>query len=612
MELQRIVTDNGLTLPVVMAFCERFCMNRFRLKPSLGLSPITLLVSVWIACAICAASTRSVPDFSLLDLQGRNYELYRAEGNAVVLFFTGVGCPVARKSAEKLHTIVDQFGTRGVSVWAVDSFPDDSPKDIFKEVRELDLVSVPFLRDTRQMLAMTLRVERTSEVVVIELKHHKVIYQGAIDDQFTPGAERPTAQDHYLTDALEDFLGDRPVRLAKTESKGCRIALTPVAEAAEAPNYSTDVAPILRQNCVECHREGAIAPWAMDSHARVENYSRMIEEVLLARRMPPYDANPDYGHFQDAHRLSREQTQTLLRWIAAGAPRGTGPDPLTEPLPALADWPMGKPDAVVRLPEPQKIPATGVIDYLHIPVPTPTTNEFWISGADIHPGNRKVLHHAILYATWPGCPNGDSGNGVFVYGWAPGSNPSKYPSGIGKKIGAGAKFNLELHYTTVGSPQTDDTEIALYLCPEPQHRNAETREAIEYSLVIPAGSAEARHTATYAFKNPATIYSLAPHMHFRGKWMKYEMLYPDGHRQVLLDVPRYDFNWQLSYRLTEPLKVPAGAWMLVTGAFDNSVANPYNPNPKKNVIFGPQSWDEMFIGFFDAADEPPAQTASAN
>lgn len=585
------------------------------MNPYLSLRQLRVLLGTLLSLTFltlgAAAANRAVPDFALLDLEGKNVSLYRAEGRALVLFFTGVGCPVARKSAEKLEAIESKYRSQGVSVWVINSYADDSLKEIGQEVRELGLYHFPYLRDSRQVVAYALNVERTAEVVVIGLKDHKVIYRGAIDDQLAPGAERSSPTVHYLENALDDFLAGRTIREAKTEARGCRIAFSTVAEGGQVPDYSSAVAPILRAHCVQCHREGAIAPWAMDSHARVDNYSKMIEEVLLTRRMPPYDANPDHGKFKDAHRLSREESQTLLRWIAGGSPRGTGPDPLTEPLPPLVDWPMGKPDLVIQLPETQKIPANGVLDYRHIPVPTPTTNEFWIAGADIRPGNRRVLHHAILYANWPGGTDDGTGNGVFVFGWAPGSNPDFYPEGVGKRIVAGATFNLELHYTTVGSEQTDNTEVALYLRPGPQPRNAETRQAHDISFSIPPGSPESQHTATYAFQSPATIYSLSPHMHFRGKWMKYELLLPGGKRQTLLDVPRYDFKWQLSYRLAQPVKVPAGAWMLVTGAFDNSDANPANPNPLKRVTFGQQSWDEMFIGFFEAANEPPTQTALA-
>jgi len=328
--------------------------------------------------------------------------------------------------------------------------------------------------------------------------------------------------------------------------------------------------------------------------------------------MPPWDADPDHGQFANAHRLSREETQTLLGWVAAGAPRGEGADPLTEPLPPLADWRLGRPDVVVRLPEAQQIPATGVLEYRQIPILSPFTNDVWIAAMDIKPGNRKIVHHGILYAKWPGCPDDGSGKGVHIYGWAPGFPPLRYPAGVGKRLPAGAELTMEMHYTTCGSPQTDQTEMAFYLLAGPQPRMAETRAAIEMDLDIPPGTDEARHAATYAFTKPATLYKLMPHMHVRGKWMRFELMLPDGTKETLLHVPRYDFQWQMGYQLAEPRHVPAGSWLLVTGAYDNSPGNAANPDPKKRVHFGLQSWDEMFIGFFDAADDPPAVSAAVS
>ncbi len=578
-------------------------MNRPTLK-SIAATVVAGVLSLGSASPLSAANARSVPDFSLLDLFGKDHELYRAKGRAVVLFFTGVGCPIARKSAEKLQELASQFGSEGVSFWIVDSYPEDSTKDIQKEMMELGLIRFTVLKDSRQTVALAFGVERTAEVVVISLPDHKRIYQGAIDDQLTEGAERPEPQNRYLAAALKSHLAGQPVETATTKARGCRLSFAASAETAQAPDYSTDVAPILRTQCAGCHRDGGIGPWAMDSHGRVKNYARMIEEVILTRRMPPFDPNPDFGVFKNGHRLSREESQTLMRWIDAGAPRGDGPDPLTEPLPPLVDWSLGKPDLVLRLPEVQQIPATGVLEYRKIPMPTPTTNEFWLAGVDIRPGNRKVVHHVILYAQWPGCPDDGSGNGVFIYGWAPGAQGSLYPDGVGKRVPAGATFMAEVHYTTCGSPQTDQSEIALYLRSGPQDRAAETRQVSDHKIDVAPGDPDARRHAVYAFRNPATIYSLSPHMHFRGKAMKYELLLPSGKRETLLDVPRYDFRWQHTYLLKEPRKVPAGSWLLMSGAFDNSADNPNNPDPKKEVTFGLQSWDEMFMGFFDAADEP--------
>lgn len=562
--------------------------------------------------ARAGAASRQVPNFNLLDLGGANHELYRAGGKVAVLFFTGTGCPIARKSAPKLRDLRNRWGDRGVSFWMINTFAEDTAEEARQEAGELGLWNFPYLRDPDQGVALALGVQRTAEVVAIETKTWTVVYQGAIDNQYAEGTERPAADQRYLAIALEEFLAGNPVSEPRTAARGCRIDYARVGGEPGVPSYARDVVPILERHCVECHREGAIGPWAMDGHRRVRNYARMIEEVLLTRRMPPWDPDPDHGQFAGGRRLDRQEVQTLLRWVEAGAPRDEGEDPLEKPLPALADWPLGKPDVILRLPQPESIPATGVLEYRHLSIPNPFTNDVWVSGTDIRPANRRVVHHAILYAKWPGGPDDGTGNGLHFCGWAPGTPPSRFPEGVAKRIPAQAKLTLEMHYTTSGSPQTDQTEVALYLAPGPQPREVQTRRADEFNLNIPPGSDEARHTAIYSFRKPATLYSLAPHMHVRGKWMRYDLLLPDGNRETLLHVPRYDFKWQWIYTLAEPRQVPAGAWLLVTGAFDNSAANPANPDPTRRVHFGLQSWEEMFIGFFEAADDPePSAKLSA-
>jgi hypothetical protein len=187
---------------------------------------------------------------------------------------------------------------------------------------------------------------------------------------------------------------------------------------------------------------------------------------------------------------------------------------------------------------------------------------------------------------------------------------AKFEAGTGKRLPPGSKLDLEMHYTTVGSPQTDQTQVAFYVLPNRPEREVTTRSAIQTDLNIAPGTDDSRDSAIYGFTRPATLYSLMPHMHLRGKWMRFELLLPNGHRETLLNVPRYDFNWQTVYRLAEPLHVPKGAWLLVTGGFDNSSVNPSNPAPAKRVQFGLQSWDEMFIGFLEAADDPANNVVS--
>jgi len=339
------------------------------------------------------------------------------------------------------------------------------------------LYGFPYLRDPRQGVALSLGVQRTAEVVAIETERWEIIYQGAIDDRFAEGAEKPKPLTHFLKEALEAHLSGNPVAVARTQARGCRLTFAVVGGETGVPSYSKDVAPLLKAHCVECHRDGAIGPWSMDGHARVRNYAGMIEEVLPTRRMPPWDPDPDFGKFANAHTLTREEAQMLQCWVSAGAPRVEGPDPLSEALPPLPEWVMGKPDVLMRLLQPEEIPATGVLEYRHIEIANPFTNEVWVAATDIKPGNRKVVHHAILYAKWEGGHDDGTGNGLHFCGWAPGTPPARYPGGVAKRLPAGAKLTLEMHYTTSGSPQTDQTEVAFYRAPGPQPRNVEVRRA---------------------------------------------------------------------------------------------------------------------------------------
>jgi peroxiredoxin len=571
---------------------------------------ILLLISLLFSGSNLSA--REVPNFNLLDIHEKNFELHGARGKAVVLFFTGTGCPIARKSVGTLKKLEKEYAAKGVDFWIVNSYADESKKDIRSEINKLRLKEMIYLLDSKQTVAYSYGVNRTAEVRVIDTFSWEVVYQGAIDDQLSEGAEKPKATKYYLKNALNQLLAGESVTQPRTRSVGCIVSYPVLNGSSDVPDYASAVAPILKKNCVECHQPGAIGPWSMTSHRRVSNYSSMIEEVLLTRRMPPWDAHPDYGDFKDEQTLSREEEHTLLSWIKAGSPKGEGEDPLTEPLPKITDWPMGKPDAVIRLPEVQTVAATGIEPYRHIVVENPFDEDVWLSGMDVKPGNLSVVHHVILYVNWPGAPKGNGKKGKFYKGWAPGARGQKYPEGVAKRLPANATLTLELHYTTDGEEQTDMTEFAFYLADGPQERTAETRMAITQTLDIPPGEDDARHLATYAFKKPATIYGLFPHMHFRGKWMRYELLLPNGKRETLLHVPRYDFQWQLPYNFKEPRHVPAGAWLMVTGSFDNSVGNPNNPDPHRRVVWGEQSWDEMFIGFFEAADDPEPSLAAVH
>ncbi len=571
--------------------------------------------AILVFSSLCARAASSAPaeeiiNFSALDYKGANHELRRTDARAVVLFFTENGCPVARQSIEKLKDIRSKYADRGVVVWMIDSNAQDDRESIEKEVREFKINPLPVLMDDTQEIARLLSVNRSAETICLDASNWTVFYRGAIDDQLVEGAQKPEAKEKFVANALDQFLAGKTIERPKTVGRGCLITFDPPADHKDtAVSYRTQIAPLLQAKCVSCHSPGNIGPFALSNYQKVKGHADMIREVLVARRMPPWDADPLYGHFSNDRSLTLAQKKLLLRWIDQGAPRDDGEDPLAQTVTPTPEWPLGQPDYIVKLPTPQQIPATGVLDYRYVDVPSPIPHDAWLSAAVFRPDNHRVVHHLIVRAKYEKTPK-SARDDVFLTGWAPGIDGWTYPEGTGKFLGKGAQLTFELHYTADGRAETDQSELGLYVMKSPPKLPLTTTAAANFDVVVPAREPDAPSFAIYGFKQDSLIYDFAPHMHLRGSWFKYEALYPNGDRETLLSVPRYDFNWQTIYRLAEPKKMPAGSWILCTGGFDNSAKNPSNPNPDKRIKWGDQSFDEMFIGFMDVTKSPTAIAAS--
>lgn len=546
-----------------------------------------------------------VMNFALPDANGRLHELRRTHARAVVLYFTINGCPIARQSYSKLRALRKEFGDEGLAIWIINADDSETAASIEKEARDHGAGSTPALRDDAQGVTKMLGVKRTCEAIAISTRDFRVFYRGAVDDQLTEGGRKPSASTNYLQKALEEFFAGKPVSHPTSLVRGCLISI----QSPDSISYTRDVAPLLERKCVECHSPGNIGQWSMSSHARVKAKSAMMQEVLLARRMPPWDADPQHGKFANDRSLTLEEKRLLLRWVEAGASRDEGEDRLTKLNMPSRGWSLGQPDIVVSLPKPQEIPATGVLPYRHVDVPLDLTNTVWIGAVAIKPGNLECTHHVIVRVKYPKEGKVSTENAESLEGWSPGKSFSRFPEGTGKRLKPGAVVSFELHYTATGKPETDQTEVGLYLLKERPPLYFDTRLAINMDLNIPPGEADVRTHATLGFKKDTMLYTFVPHMHNRGSWMKYEALYPNGKRETLLHVPRYDFNWQMEYVLAEPKRMPAGSWLLCTGGFDNSTLNPHNPDPTKRVHWGEQSWEEMFIGFVNTAELPATKPA---
>ena len=393
--------------------------------------------------------------------------------------------------------------------------------------------------------------------------------------------------------------------------------------AASPVTFTKDVAPILYQRCAECHRPGQTAPMPLLSFEQARPWAKAIREKVLEGAMPPWLAAPGHGKFENERRLPRREVETLVAWVDGGAMRGNDKD--LPPLPKFEEgWTLGKPDAVIALPDEVGVPADGVVPYKYITALTHFTEDHWIQAAEIRPGNRGVVHHVIVFvrdaaaaaapaASAPpaaaardgavresAADEGGSLRGlVKLAGFAPGEQPKVYPAGTAKLVKAGASLVFQMHYTPNGTAATDRTYIGLFFAREPVRRKVLTATATNRSFVIPAGDANYEVRSSWTAKEDVRIVDLMPHMHYRGKDFRYTAVFPDGRSEVILDVPKYDFNWQLLYRFQSAFVLPQGGRIDCVAHFDNSPRNRYNPDPGKDVRWGPQTWEEMMIGWFD-------------
>lgn len=573
-------------------------------------------MSVFVAGSGLALSPGSrVDNFRLLDHNGASHELYYlSDAKAVVLMTHGIGCPIVRKSISQLKEIRDRYRAQGVEFLLLNSNMQDDREAIAKEAAEFG-VDLPIMVDETQLIGEALGVERTADVFVIDTNGWKLAYRGPMDDRLHYGAEKPTASKHYLADALDAVLAQRPVAVTQADTLGCLVNLTERERRAEHAkiSYAEQIAPLLLEKCVACHRPGGIGPWAMTDYNMVHGFAPMMREVLRTKRMPPWHADPHYGSFVGDRSLNNEQLKTLVHWIEAGAPRGEGADPLAKQDKTWSEWTMGKPDLIVEVPA-FDVPAIGVVSYQYPRASNPLGHDVWIRGIEILPGNRTVVHHVLAGIDDPsGSRREFVGRIGELGGYAPGKNAAPYPVDTGILLRKDWNFRFQMHYTPNGKAVTDVTRIGLYFYDKPPKYTLEMRLILNTGLTIPPHAKAHAESLKHVFENDVMLYSLLPHAHYRGRAAKFTAFYPDGQDEILLSVPKYDFNWQPTYFFQKPKFVPAGTKIVMDMTWDNSAQNPLNPDPTKEVHWGDQTWEEMNVGWFRyrvADDADRAQAAA--
>jgi len=559
-----------------------------------------------------------VADAGGLDLEGRGRSWRAALGErGAVVAFTSLTCPLSQKLAPALARTEERalavgFGCVHIAVSGL-----DGAEDLAAHARTFGFAG-EVLRDSDGALVRAFDVRTTTEVFVVDASG-TLRYRGAVNDQYGLGHALDAPRHHYLDEALRALLRGQEPEHAATTAPGClveRNGRSGSDVAVEGVTYSRDISRLMQRSCVECHRGGGVAPFSLESYEAVARRATMLLASIDAGVMPPWFAAP-VGHgptpWANDRSLPPSDRELLERWIAAGKPRGDDRD---LPLPRLfaADdggWTLGEPDAVYALPRPFTVPAEGRIAYQYTAVPTGLTADRWVSAIEVRPGARDVVHHVRVYPLPEEAFEGgrlrrwdllDERRGFFA-AWAPGAAPVVLPEGHARELRASTVLMFELHYTPNGRSTQDRTSIGVHFAsddPEwrPEHV-VRTAGISGRGLRVPAGVKEHVERSTGITARAVRIEAFMPHMHLRGAAFRFDLVQPGEPRQALLDVPRYDFNWQLRYELAQPLTLPRGARIDVRGVFDNSADNPANPNPRAAVRWGPETDDEMLIGFVD-------------
>lgn len=543
-----------------------------------------------------AARPAMVDDFVLPDQNLLARQLYRhGDAKAVVLITYASGDAAVRAEAPAWMALKAAYAPKGVEfVMLASKLGETRPKvDADAKAAGLDM---PILFDYQQLIGEGLGVTRTAEVIVIDPRTWTVAYRGA-----AAGAGGET----WAKDALDGLVSGSKVAMAPHAPRGAVIAFPERARAASFAqiSYAKTIAPIIEKKCATCHQPGGIGPMTLNNYEQIKGFSPMIREVLRTNRMPPYLADPTVGHFMDDDRLTAEQKKTLVHWIEAGAPRGAGEDPLAKVKFQAPEWPLGKPDVIVEIPA-AKIPASGTMEYQRPVVPSVLSEGRWMKATTFRVTDRQVVHHILTGVVAgefkPGATATETEWGASLGGYGPGRGSNLQPADTGVWIPPSGGIAFQNHYTPYGRETVEKTQMGVYFYPkgkEPKYI-LRTFGIFDFTIDIPPGEERHAEVASVELPKDAILYGLTPHAHHRGASASVSLRYPDGREEMLLALPRYDFNWQYEYFLKDPVKAPAGSKVITRWTYDNSTRNPANPDPKKRVTWGEQSSEEMLATYF--------------
>lgn len=566
--------------------------------------------------------------FSLIDLKGTMHRLEQNDSRRVRAFvFLSTECPV---SNGYIRTLNDLYATcarlgEAAEFFGVVSDPAVTRNEALKHFVEFE-AEFPILFDGSGLLAQVLKPSHVPEAFVLD-REGKLVYRGAIDNAWEAiGRRRPEAEARYLADAILLAIDGKAVAVAETKPVGCLFELPPQGDENAKVTYTRDIAPIIQTRCLNCHREGQVAPFALADYDQTAKRAGQIVRVTQERLMPPWIPSPGHDKFVAERWLTDRELELLRTWAETGRARGDEAD--LPPAPKFAEgWQLGQPDLIVRMAEPFRVPADGPDLLQNFVIPLDIAEDKLVAAIEFHPGNKRVAHHAVLFldasgtarrldkaTPEPGYEN-FGGPGFLpsgaLGGWSVGNTPRALPHGMGRYLKKGSDLVVQMHYHPTGKQETDQSEIGLYFVKKPVAESLREPASLvgsiwlaNYEMDIAAGEKEYRRSTSYTLPRDVIMVGVVPHMHLLGKAMKVTATLPDTTVKTLIDIRNWNYNWQDEYYYERPFKLPAGTRLDVEAVFDNSEDNPSNPSsPPQRVTWGDGTRDEMLFCFFLLSSE---------
>lgn len=546
-------------------------------------------------------------------IDGRSFQLASATRfKATVIALTSTSCPVCKKYVPTLAAIEKEYQGKGVQFCFLNTLPSDEIADIRQVIKKHQLKG-PYVHDKRDKLNESLEIRTTAEVFVFDWQR-KLVYRGAVDDQYGIGYAKTKPGKNYLKDALDSVLADKPIELAATTAPGCDIWIPSKTKPVESKlTYHADIARIVQNNCVDCHREKGLAPFSLETVDDIVSHAGMIRTVVENGTMPPWFAKEENKEKSKAkwgndRSLTDNDQANLLEWLKSARTVGNPTDG-PQPKKFSSAWNIGTPDETFKIPRAFQIKANGQMPYQYTRIRTRFEKDQWIKAVEIRPTDRSVVHHVLVFVDGGG-ERGDR-DGFFA-AYVPGNTFQIFPEGFGKKIPADASLVFQIHYTPNGQATEDQMEIGFtYLNERPKHE-IRVKGIANRRISIPAHASHHKEDASITIPQDIKVLAFMPHMHLRGKAFRYNIFERgQDEGEQILDIPAYDFNWQLVYRLAEPVALQKGDRIEALGWFDNSKNNPANPDPTQRVRWGDQTTEEMMLGYVEYyVSGPPSETKS--